>query len=433
MFIPAKVSLSALLVNAIIMALLLSGFFTNFLSFSQVNTGTVLVDLLLSLILIHLLLWYAYSLYYSVQVDKVYYFILGSLSILFILTLGKLLFIDRNPFSEKVLGLRNNLIYIAPLLYIPLFFKRERHIIKTLNLLLAIGLLLVVFSYFQFAFATSLPKSLMVLRSEATFGFWGTTIVRPTALVGNTIIFSSFTIILFSFYFAKYLYNSSWKCFFVLLLIAVATLLTFTRAALAGLVIVVFVGLYLRYGRLSVSFILRILGIALLLVALAIGAYVFYQDSLMIKRFTGQDINSLHSNNEHFAQIEASVSYLTQHPFAGIGVGSQGPSGGSSKMITDGYWLQLFLENGIILGSLYLFFYLSCFTFALREFYRTRNLLQKQLCMSFICFSMYFGAASFLNSAFAGRTNFIVYWVLFGLLVGEHLIEKKRIYGFARR
>lgn len=431
MYIPVKVSLSALFVNAIIIAILLSGFFTNFLSFSQVNAGTVLIDFILSLLLLHLLLLYAYSMYNKVRVDKVYYSILGGVSILLLLTLGKLIFLDRNPLSEKLLGLRNNLIYITPLLYIPFFFKKQKHVIKTLNLLLALGLFLVLFSYFQSVFSTVLPTSLMVLRSEGTFGFWGSTIIRPTALVGNTIIFSSFTIILFSFYLAKYLYSHSKKTLFILLFIAVATILTFTRAALVGLVLVILVGLYIRYGRLSISFILKVFSIVLLICTISIGAFFAFKDTLIIKRFTGQDINSMQSNNEHFSQINAAVSYLNQHPLAGAGIGSQGPSGGVNKIITDGYWFHLYLENGIILGTLYLFFYLSCFTFAFREFNRTHSVFQKQLCMAFICSSTYFGAASFLNSAFAGRTNFIIYWVLFGLLVSGHLIEKKKLYGYS--
>ncbi|MHC2990789.1 hypothetical protein OB13_04035, partial [Pontibacter sp. HJ8] len=116
---------------------------------------------------------------------------------------------------------------------------------------------------------------------------------------------------------------------------------------------------------------------------------------------------------------------LKKHYIAGAGVGSQGASGDpAKKIITDGYWFQLLLENGILLGLLYFAFYVSCFLFALLSFYKTDNLLLRQLCMAFIAFSTYFYAASFLNSGFAGRTNFVIYWVIFGLLVAQYIIVK---------
>jgi len=426
MVLSTKIPVAQFLVKAIIIILLFSGFITNFLPASFKGLSTAIIDFLFVAVLIHLLIHLIYGYFHTRRVDKTFFKIASIWLFLFFCTVLKLSFLDNNPIVERILGLRNNLIYAVLIIYIPFLIKIEKRLYVIYNLLLTIGLFLVVFSLLQFSLASKLPESLMVVRGESNFSFYGTSIIRPTALIGNTIIFASFTIILFSAYLAKYLYKPKRKDLFLIALIATANIFTFTRASLVGMVLVFIVTFFLRYGRFTVSFIrnIAIIFVTIIISALMLG-YI-YQDSFIIRRLTGQEASTQGSTNEHINQIIHSVKYLKQNYIAGAGVGSQGASGAmEDKIITDGYWFQLFLENGIVLGLFYFIFYSYCIIYAIRSFYSSDNIWIKQLCITFIASSAYFFFASFLNSAFAGRPNFIVYWLLFGLIISQNIIDKK--------
>ncbi|MHA6247678.1 O-antigen ligase family protein [Pontibacter sp. CAU 1760] len=426
-----RISLSAVLVKLLVAVLLFNGFITNFLSFSATNLGTVFIDLLLILLLLHLLLYLRYGVESALHLDRTYCYLLLGWLVLFAATAFKLILLDHNPWPERILGLRNNVVYIAPFLYLPLLFNKEEALQKVIRVLLGLGMLLVVFSLIQFAFSDQLPRELLVLRGEGRFGFFGTDIVRPTALLGNTIIYASFTLILFSFFLAKHLYQPRKTYLVFMLLTATANLLTFTRAALVGLIMVLLVSLFLRYARFTLNFVLRIMGFLLLISGMALTGLYLYQDSFLVRRMTGRDASTQGSTSDHYQQILDAVAYLTQHPWLGSGIGSQGPSGNpATKIITDGYWFQLYLENGIVAGSLFVLFYLSCVLIAVRIFYIAKGVFLKQLSMAFIAFSVYFYAASFLNSAYTGKTNFILYWLLFGSVVAQYLIQKRAQYAY---
>ncbi|WP_125185177.1 hypothetical protein [Botryobacter ruber] len=426
MALSTRISFSNLTVKTLVVVLLLYGFITNFLSFTSINLSTLLTDFLFLLMLAHLLLVLAYSYLFGLSLNKYYFFYTVFWLLLLLLTTLKLIFLDENPFPERVLGLRNNLIYSTLLIYLPLMIKDEGQIKSIFKIFLFFSLLLVGFSIIQFVFSSQLPRSLLVLRGEGRFGFFGTDIVRPTALLGNTIIYASFTIILFSYYLSKYIFEWRKKYLLVLLLITAANILTFTRATLVGILIVLLVILYLRYARFSIKFLMKGFFTIALLVTLILSAGYYYRDTFLVQRVIGKEASSKMSTNVHIIQIINSIKYLQKKPLVGAGVGTQGPSGNDEKkIITDGFWFQLFLENGMLLGSLYLLFYISCVIFAFRTFYKTTNLPLKQICMSFVAISAYFYSANFINSALAGRVNFVLYWLFFGLLLAQYLIVKK--------
>ncbi|MBC5992110.1 O-antigen ligase family protein [Pontibacter cellulosilyticus] len=416
-----RISTSMFLLKSLIIILLSNGFITNFLSFSGINSGTLIIDLIVIIITLHFIISLANLIRLTPQFNITYATLFLLWLFLIFATLTKTLFFDHNPISERLLGIRNNIIYSIPLFYIPVVFRDDKKIEEILSFFIKVSLVLIVFSYFQFAFSAILPESLLALKGDSPFGFYGSTIVRPTALLGNTIIYSSFTVIVFSLVLAKYLYSPERKYLIMLVMIAIANALTLTRAALVGLIIVLIVALILRYARFTYTFIKKVVGFALLSLFIFSSVIFLYRDSFFLARMAGKDPNSKGSNQEHFQQINDAFTYVLKHPIIGAGVGTQGPSGDAeSKIITDGYWLQLLLENGILLGFFYATFYGLCLLFSLLTFYRTDNILLKQLSMAFICFSCYFYAASLLNSAFIGRINFIVYWTIIGLIIAQN-------------
>ncbi len=421
-----RVVVSTYIIKLLIFGLLYSGFITNFLSVTQINSGTLLIDLLVVLLLLHLSFKLIAGYYIKLRINKVYFYFLIFWLLLLLLSTIKLFLIDSTPITEGFLGVRNNLFYMAPLLYIPLFFKRTSSVTDILKLFLHLGLCLTVFSFVQFFLSSKLPDSLLVLRGESVFGFYNTDIVRPTALLGNTIIYASFTLVLFAFYLTRYLYHRKRTHLFIIFMIGLANLLTFTRASIVGLVIVVLVCVFLKYARPTLLFTIKIVCIILTLSTIVSIGFYLNKNSFLVQRLTGKEASTQGSTNEHITQIKNAVLYLKEHPIAGAGVGSQGASGDpSKKIITDGYWFQVMLENGVPLGLLYVLFHFICPLFALTSFYRTEDLLLKKLCMAFVAVSAYFFAASFLNSGFAGRANYISYWLIFGTLIAQYIIVKK--------
>ncbi|WP_197088642.1 O-antigen ligase family protein [Rufibacter radiotolerans] len=274
---------------------------------------------------------------------------------------------------------------------------------------------------------------MLALRGEGVFTFFNKSLVRPTALLGNTIIFSSFTIILFSFFLIRYLHTRGKLYLIWMAIAAAANFLTYTRAALVGLALAGGTILFLHYGKLSLQFIIKLFLVVLLAFAAVVFVGYFYKDSFLVQRVTGTEASTVSSTNQHFEEINNSIEFLQKHPLAGAGIGTQGPGGNiERKIITDGYWFQLFLENGFVLGIFFLAFYFLSFLYALLNLYSTKDLFLKELCVSFIAFSVYFYLANFINSAFVGRVNFILYWVIFSLLLAQNFTVKDRNHALPR-
>ncbi|WP_210490491.1 O-antigen ligase family protein [Rufibacter aurantiacus] len=423
-----KVSISHILLLLLIVTLLFSGFITNFLSFTKLNLGTVLIDLLIGLLLAHA----AFSLaFFGLTEKKVHtdyaIFALFWLVLLFLTTL-KLSFIDDNSIRERVLGLRNTIFYAAPIIYIPLLFRKEKPIDNSLATIVLVGVILCLYAIFQFKFSSKLPLSFLALRGEGTFQFYNEEIVRPTALLGNTIIFASFTITLFSVLVAKLLTTGKKIYLLYLAIIVTANIFTFTRATLVGLLLSSGTILILHYGRFTINFVIRIILVSFVLLITLLSLAYFYKDSFIVRRVTGQEASTIASTTEHYNQIDNSLEFLKENYLFGAGTGTQGPSSDATSMIiTDGYWLQLFLENGVFLGLFHFCLYLICFYYALHTFYFADNLLLRQLCLAFLGASMYFFAGSLINSALIGKVNYILYWILFGLLLAQSIISKRRM------
>ncbi|GGK70826.1 O-antigen ligase family protein [Rufibacter glacialis] len=428
-----RLSLSYVFLVTLILLLLFNGFITNFLSFTSFGLGTLLVDLLIMLQIAHLVLTLVYLYFTNQKIDKEWYLLAGIWLVLLLLTLAKLLFIDDNALRDRVLGLRNNLIYCLPVVYLPLFLQKEHLIKKSITFLLTGGVFLCLFAVFQFVFSSHLSLTWLVLRGEGAFSFYDQDITRPTALMGNTIIFASFTLLLFSLLFSKYITQRKRIYLLILAIVLTANYFTYTRATLVGFLLIGMAILVLHTGRWTVHYALKVIVSLSILLSLIFGLGYYFRDTFLVKRVTGRELSTISSNEGHFSMIDESILYLKEHYLAGSGIGSQGPSANpDTVIITDGYWFQLFLENGLPLGLVYLAFYLFCLLYALQAFLKTKNLLLKQLCLAFLGLSVYYYAASFINSAFIGRVNFILYWVLFGLIVAQRLITKKSHHALPR-
>lgn len=427
-----RISIAYSLLAFFIFALLFSGFLKNFLSFSSLSLGAVLVDVLVLLQLTYTLLVLAFHYFTSRKIDKEYLLFAAFWLVLLLLTLGKISFIDTNSWRERILGVRNNLIYCLPVLYIPLVLQKEKYIAKSIHFLLATGVVVCLYGIFQYTFAAHLPLSFLALKGEGTFSFYEQEITRPTALLGNTIIFASFTLLLFSLFFSKYISERKKRYLLFLAIILTVNVMTFTRATLVGFFLSGGIILALYYGRFTLLYTIKLLSVLVAFFSMTLLVGYQYKDTFLMRRLTGREMSTMSSDEGHFSMIDNSVAYLKEHYLAGSGIGSQGPSGDPEKVIiTDGYWFQLFLENGMPLGLLYLAFYLLCFFYALQAFLTTDNLLLKQLCLTFIAVSMYYAAASFINSAFIGRVNFILYWMLFGFIMAQRLFLKKSTHAVA--
>ena len=121
----------------------------------------------------------------------------------------------------------------------------------------------------------------------------------------------------------------------------------------------------------------------------------------------------------HIHVIKQAIDSIALHPWFGIGIGTQSQvseSAASSGAVLDGAAWAILVEGGALLFVTFVLLILSAFSYV----YREMGLDDKHdyLVIGFLIFSLYqFGIAAFINSAYFGKTPFIMYWLVFGLIM----------------
>lgn len=397
-------------------SILVSGFVNNFVSASL---GTLLMDVTILVAFASALALLLHRGRVNLQVTILLLALLLFSGMVFI----KAVVIDSNSLEERLLGTRNYVIYLLPVL-IP-FALKYRHIKSLTVWTMRGGAVICLFAIAQFVLRSSLPRSLLQLNVETNlFGFYGTDLVRSNGLVGNTIIFTGFTLTIAVLGQAMWLaQRSGWA-----LLAWVGGLLgmafTFSRAgwvAAAGGTMLVFV---LHYRtRLIPQFL-----IAFATIGAIVGAGVWLADnprSFVARRLTGTEVTTQGSTEVHAQQIADSIHVLRSTWPVGVGVGTQGTSAtGKLAIITDGWLFQAPLELGLPIAALLLLAMLSLSIYALFIIINSRHKLTRVLAIAVLTTTLYYIASGTVNSAYVGKTTYALYWLIAGLLLSATLKQK---------
>lgn len=382
-----------------------NGFIANFIS-PSINSITI--DLL---ILINFTL-----LFYKHPDDlgfiKYHYFLIFTF-FFYIAWCFLLVLLGVNPLIEKILGFRNSTIYlIFPLLVISLI-REKNSSIKIFKYINFCGAFVSIFGITQYAFSSNLPRTFLAVGDDQLFGFFGSSLIRPTALLGNTIIYSGAVVI--SFVTSLSMYIGTKKNLYLLFsfISLLAAYASYSRSAIAGLVVCALLTalLYMENIYQSLKAIIPMIGFFSVLILL----YSFFApDSFgfILSRMLSQESTTESSDLVHLIEISTAVELAADNFLFGIGLGTQGQSGYSGlKVITDGFWWQLVLETGFVGALLYLLIVLYIFI----RIYKSRFQLaapERYILVAPMVLLIYFHTASFINSSILGRFNFFSLWLL---------------------
>ena len=200
-----------------------------------IGHGTVLVDGVLILTLL-------YTFIKGIIVkEKFVFFYFTWLFMCFIIFLVQLL-LDRTTVMGGILSFRNDVVYTFPFLFCISLIRTTDACKKIYNFMTNCGLAVCCFAIVQYFGRAFLPNKLLVVEGEGIFSFWGTDVIRVNGLVGNTIIFSNFAVIMTCYSWAHIINKEGNKKMYILFISSViANLLTFSRASILGMVVAIIV------------------------------------------------------------------------------------------------------------------------------------------------------------------------------------------------
>lgn len=327
---------------------------------------------------------------------------------------------DSGPFSMKILGYINDVFYIFIFIFVYNLLRKEDLEILVKSIVNA-GVIAALIGIIQFLFHNQLPAFFLNPYKEQAFIIYSETFsIRPNGLVANSIIYSHFLLFISTLLLCKLLFSPNTRDFAKLIIVLLGTITVFSRSSLIGFVlIVIFVGMLgmeSRYFKHMVF--LKIVLTCLILATIFI--MIPSVKAILLNKFYSLDPATKMSTIQHVMQIKNAIDTIKENPLFGVGIGSQGPSsaiGGTHEIITDGFWFELLLELGIIPFLLYLLFLFYVYVISFRIFLKSNSQTLKSLSLSFIAISTFFYIASFINSAFIGKVNFISYWLLFGIIL----------------
>ena len=404
---PSKIYVSDVIICGIILLVIFRGFIDNF-----IGNGTLLVDALF----LCLLIWAIGALLRG-EVSGSRHKKLLKLYLawcLLCLIVGFMQVVTgRTGLYDAVIGFRNNNIYTG-LFFIAALRLDKKSVKRYYNLFINCGVAICLFAIFQFLLRDLLPIELLVLKGEDIFELFNSDIIRVTGLMGNTIIFGGFAIVLFSLIWAELnvLNYRSVRLWLKLVIVAISNFLTFSRASVFGMV-AVFVLEFLIYGcarRRAIEYILATLA---MLVAVFVLAITVFRDTVIVQRILGLNSSWVSGSDAgHYEMIDVATDMIMQNWLIGTLMGQ------SNRIITDGSIWAYILEMGIPVFILYCI--LICFLVATAfKKLSKRNNIANTLSLGYIGMISYFVVFSFINSAYASRSVLTFVWLIAGMLLSN--------------
>ncbi len=408
----------ATVVYLLVGALVFIGFITNAVPWTSFNFGTLVVDILYAVIgLLSVLRFRSVDRdrLRALRVPLVLYAVYSAWCLF-------LMFYGDNPFRDRVMGFRNNVIY--PGIWIPLaLLGRSVSFRRVAAIIFYGGLASCVLAIIQAFFNAKMPELLLTLHgTDQHFGFYGTNIFRVTGIIGNPLVFSGFSsfMVLLGYMFLSF--EARRRARFLIWIPLIAMYYTYTRTSNVALLLTwgfawciwTTIPLWRRFVR--IAFVL-----AFLVVMLFGGCFgpELFRDSFFFKRMSGTEITSQGSTEDHIESAVKGLAAWVKHPVCGLGLGSQGYSvkDHTGTFGGDGVYLALLLETGGV-GFILAFAIIGWFLWQLMVSFAAspRAGPSWRMCGALLLVAGYFAMASVLNSAFTVRTNLCLYWILVGAM-----------------
>lgn len=399
----------------LVLSALLSGFISNFLLAFIPSAGTLLTDVLCFIIII----LYILEKGLGGKILKIEIIVMGFALLFGLLIILKSL-IDYNTLTERVLGTRNFFLYF--LAGISLVSQKKRYTHVTINLIYKASALICVFAVSQYIFRNTYPKTLLSLPQDAdAFFFSGTDIFRVNGLIGNTIIFTGLALWASAVSVSRFIYKRAFVDSLVVIVSASAVFLTYSRAAWVFAIIQA-IFIYFMINRKTLNGIIRFILMLISIILCTDYYYVNNSNDFVFKRLQSTESTTKGSTEVHGEQLKDSWTAIQKHPIFGVGTGSQGTSAQSKHVIiTDGWMPQVALELGLPIGFYLLIFIVYINNLAYKLYQRTANREVASFSLSFISLTSYYFFTGIINSAFVGKTTYLLYWICAGIIISTYI------------
>ncbi|MDC7121645.1 hypothetical protein OMK64_08855 [Cellulomonas fimi] len=329
--------------------------------------------------------------------------------------------------SSELSTWRNVALYAFAAVYTAYCLRSQEQAERLTSLAIGLAGVLALFGVAQALLAARLPGFLLEPKDAVVFGYYGTDIVRSNGLIGNTIVYATYLTLMVAVTWARWLERRGRFLLAVVGLLLVAIYLTYSRAAMAGSVVVL-AGIFVVTRRDVLRASLRALALA---VGLALGVLVAFATPLRAaiessfayrELFLGQNASVQGSNAAHAMDVTLGIQQFSANPWIGTGVASQAQFSTLSEYgisITDGaFWARL-AETGLLGMTAHLAVVVTAAATLCRL--AVRRGPGSSLALGLLAFTIFqFMGAAFVNSAFYGKTPFVMYWILFGAAVAQN-------------
>lgn len=330
------------------------------------------------------------------------------------------------PIDVALLAIRSLLFYPIAAIFGAFLVRKQRTALKIVDLVMYSGLAIMVFGCLQYVYRSSLPSWLLFPSDTYLFGYYGTDITRSTGLVGNSIVYGTYGLLILALWLAR----ACWKPSLITLLACGLSLggvlVSFSRVSIAagvGLAIAAAI-VYMTRGRGSGAAVRVVAGVAVLAVAVLVAASFGWLDAvagsfIVDGLMNSSNLTAAESAAGHEAFADAAMSIFQSHPVFGVGLGTQSvfsENARSSRIITDGFYYSNLVEGGLFLGVPLVCFLGSAAFGAIRSVKPLRG--EGWIAAGLVGYmATQLLLAGFYNTGFFGKVPQVAFWVTFGAMI----------------
>lgn len=411
------------LISAVLLLAFLGGF-VNQLGGGGIAPATLLIDGLVALMFVHLILEACYTrCHMSAPIWAVLVFVTA------LCYLG-LFVASPEPLGAKSIAFRNHIGYAVVAVYAFTFVRRQVDVDQLVTLAMRLAVAIALFGIVQAQFPERLPPQFLAPVGEEAFGYYNTDIVRSNGLVGNTIVFATLLMLFYGLHLARWASKPNLWSGVATAVMLVAIMTTYSRVAIVGAAGIGLATVALILWRRNAAAFLTF-GVFGGFMTLFVGWLLWPKihgrvESTFIWRglFGGTNASVRGSDAGHEEDIRIGRELFSENPLTGVGIGTQaqGSTFGSrgGHVITDGaIWARL-AEGGLFLAIPYVALLLAVFVLAAKAWRAEHSNWVAAGLLGFMTYE--FTIAVTYNSAFFGKSVFLTFWMIVGLVAAQRRI-----------
>lgn len=312
---------------------------------------------------------------------------------------------------------RTMLLYPVVAYYIASFVDVEgaRAVLRTV---IYSGAVVALLGILQVLVGRALPEWLLHSPDAEVFGYFTSSLTRANGLIGNSIVFASALLLIFCILLFDDIGLTGRTRFVLSTLVALGIFASFSRVAIVAAVSVALLCFGRSAKRLIGSASIAISAILIIFGVVAPGAIEWAASSFLFQGiFGGQDAAVAASTDLHDQFAALALDAFIRSPIWGSGLATQvqTESTVAGEIITDGTFLVLIAEGGIMLLAAFLVLWWSWLSLSMAR--RRAFLLPWWSSGVLIFFVLQLFGLGWVNSGMFGKVAYLTLWVAVGASV----------------